>query len=154
MSRWIRYTIFALIFSLHCSEGKHKMHLVLGGKRMWQFCEGRIKYICHPQGKFVTKMKCNILWMFCLKKKLLVGNIMNLISAHWQYPYAVYLSFFCSKLGKIKWLGNFVKRSPHKRVAASGVVSFGQSFGILRESRDTSDLLHTSFSRVSGLFHW
>ena len=31
MPRWIRYTIFALLFSLHCSEGKHKMHLVLGG---------------------------------------------------------------------------------------------------------------------------
>ena len=88
------------------------------------------------------------------EEKLLVGNIMNLISAHWQFSYAVYLSFFCSKLGKIKWLGNFVKRSPHKRVAASGVVSFGQSFGFLRESRDTSDLLLTSFSRVSGLFHW
>ena len=208
MPRWIRYTIFVLIFSLHCSEGKHKMHLALWGcinfyirnkssknlhptsvfgsefgyklalamriviamilksesiskssvqkekrKRMWQFCEGGIKYICHPQGKFVTKMKCNILWIFCLKKKLLVGNIMNLISAHWQSSYAVYLSFFCSKLGKIKWLGNFVKRSPHKRVAASGVVSFRQSFGFLRESRDTSDLLLTSFSRVSGLFH-
>ena len=31
MPRWIRYTIFAVLFSLHCSEGKHKMHLVLGG---------------------------------------------------------------------------------------------------------------------------
>ena len=29
--RWIRYTIFALLFYLHCSEGKHKMHLVLRG---------------------------------------------------------------------------------------------------------------------------
>ena len=31
MPRWIRYTIFDLLFSLHCSEGKHKMHLVLRG---------------------------------------------------------------------------------------------------------------------------
>ena len=39
----------------------------------------------------------------------------DLSSSHWQFCYAAYLTFFCSKLGKIKWLRNFLKRNLHKR---------------------------------------